>query len=71
MVSNHIIRGRNSDSRAHLKERQITFVVWGVSGGGGKDFFLGEGDRIVIFWGVGEVTCLGAIWFGFAGPLCF
>ena len=49
MVSDHIIRGRNSDSRAHLKECQITFVVWGVGGGG---FFLGEGDRIFIFWGV-------------------
>lgn len=52
MVSDHIISGRNSDSRAHLKERQITFVVWGVGGGGGEDFFLGEGDRIFIFWGV-------------------
>lgn len=46
MVSHHIIRGRNSDSRAHLKERQITFVVWGVSGGGGRIFFWGRGTGL-------------------------
>lgn len=72
MVSDHIIRGRNSDSRAHLKERQMTFVFWGVGGGGGDGFFFwGRGTGLLFSGGVGEVTCLDAIWVGFAGPLCF
>lgn len=53
MVSDHIIRGRNSDSRAHLKERQMTFVFWGVGGGGGvMDFFSGGGGQDCYFLGV-------------------
>ena len=62
MVSDHIIRGRNSDSRAHLKERQIRFVVWGVGGGGGRIFSGGGGQDFHFLGGVGEVTFLDAIW---------
>ena len=50
MVSDHIIRGRNSDPRAHLKERQITFVFWGV--GGGDYFFSGGGGQDCHFLGL-------------------
>ena len=71
MVSDHIIRGRNSDSRAHLKERQITFVFLGGGWWGRIIFFWGRVTGLSFSGGVGEVTCLGAIWFGFAGPQCF
>ena len=61
MVSDHIIRGRNSDSRAHLKERQMTFVFWGEGGGG---------ELWIFFWGRGTgLSFSGGCWGGYL-PRC-